>query len=126
MDASSMDEMFVHEYGHTIQSRLTGPLYLPMVGVPSLIGSILDIGIGTDLGHNGAIGLLLRNGGLHNHNDEWNEIQANRLSYSYFGNFRKNDYDKMQWENEEYKREYVYDWYFRLTNPHAFMWWLEF
>lgn len=25
-----------HEYGHSIQSRLLGPLYLPMVGVPSV------------------------------------------------------------------------------------------
>jgi hypothetical protein len=24
-----------HEYGHSIQSRLLGPLYLPLVGVPS-------------------------------------------------------------------------------------------
>ena len=27
----------VHEYGHTIQSALLGPLYLPVIGLPSLI-----------------------------------------------------------------------------------------
>lgn len=27
----------VHEYGHTIQSLILGPLYLPVVGLPSLI-----------------------------------------------------------------------------------------
>ncbi len=26
-----------HEYGHTFQSRLLGPLYLPLVGVPSVL-----------------------------------------------------------------------------------------
>jgi hypothetical protein len=27
----------LHEYGHTFQSRLLGPLYLPLVGVPSVL-----------------------------------------------------------------------------------------
>ena len=26
-----------HEYGHTFQSRILGPLYLPLVGVPSVL-----------------------------------------------------------------------------------------
>jgi hypothetical protein len=26
----------LHEYGHTIQSRILGPLYLPVVGIPSV------------------------------------------------------------------------------------------
>lgn len=29
--------LLVHEYGHTIQSLALGPLYLPVVGVPSLL-----------------------------------------------------------------------------------------
>lgn len=29
--------LLVHEYGHTIQSLLLGPLYLPLVGLPSLL-----------------------------------------------------------------------------------------
>ncbi len=33
------DELFhrllVHEYGHTVQSLLLGPLYLPLIGLPS-------------------------------------------------------------------------------------------
>ncbi len=28
-------DMLAHEYGHTIQSLLLGPLYLPVIGVPS-------------------------------------------------------------------------------------------
>lgn len=30
-----------HEYGHTIQSKILGPLYLPVIGVRSLIHAIL-------------------------------------------------------------------------------------
>ncbi len=29
--------LLVHEYGHTVQSLVLGPLYLPLVGLPSLI-----------------------------------------------------------------------------------------
>ena len=29
--------LLVHEYGHTIQSLILGPLYLPFVGLPSLL-----------------------------------------------------------------------------------------
>lgn len=29
-----------HEYGHTIQSRLLGPLYLPLVGLPSVLRAL--------------------------------------------------------------------------------------
>ncbi len=32
LDAATRD----HEYGHTFQSRLLGPLYLPLVGAPSV------------------------------------------------------------------------------------------
>lgn len=29
--------LLVHEYGHTLQSLLLGPLYLPVIGLPSLL-----------------------------------------------------------------------------------------
>lgn len=29
--------LLVHEYGHTIQSLILGPLYLPLVGLPSVL-----------------------------------------------------------------------------------------
>lgn len=29
--------LLVHEYGHTVQSLILGPLYLPVVGLPSLL-----------------------------------------------------------------------------------------
>ena len=31
------DRLLVHEYGHTIQSLILGPLYLPIIGLPSLV-----------------------------------------------------------------------------------------
>ena len=30
-------QLLVHEYGHTIQSLILGPLYLPLIGLPSLL-----------------------------------------------------------------------------------------
>ena len=29
--------ILVHEYGHTVQSLILGPLYLPLIGLPSVI-----------------------------------------------------------------------------------------
>lgn len=29
--------LLVHEYGHTLQSLLLGPLYLPIIGLPSIV-----------------------------------------------------------------------------------------
>lgn len=34
-------KMIRHEYGHTIQSKLLMPLYLPIIGLPSLLWSRL-------------------------------------------------------------------------------------
>ena len=34
------DRMARHEYGHCLQSRLLGPLYLPVIGLPSLLWAI--------------------------------------------------------------------------------------
>lgn len=33
-----------HEYGHSLQSRLLGPLYLPLVGVPSSCRVVYAVG----------------------------------------------------------------------------------
>lgn len=30
----------LHEYGHTFQSRMLGPLYLPIVGLPSMLRAL--------------------------------------------------------------------------------------
>lgn len=37
LSSDNMHERYVrHEYGHTVQSRILGPFYLPVVGIPSL------------------------------------------------------------------------------------------
>ena len=35
--------LLVHEYGHTVQSLILGPLYLPVVGLPSLLWAQLPL-----------------------------------------------------------------------------------
>ena len=34
------DKMVRHEYGHCLQSRLLGPFYLPVIGLPSLLWAL--------------------------------------------------------------------------------------
>ena len=29
--------ILMHEYGHTVQSMILGPLFIPLIGIPSLI-----------------------------------------------------------------------------------------
>lgn len=37
------DKLTVHEYGHTIQSLILGPLYLIIIGIPSLVWANLPV-----------------------------------------------------------------------------------
>lgn len=39
--AGTDKHLLVHEYGHTLQSLLLGPLYLPVIGMPSLVWASL-------------------------------------------------------------------------------------
>jgi RHS repeat-associated protein len=105
------DRLFRHEYGHTLQSRLTGPLYVGHVGFPSLVGQELE------------------NLDLNNHSSEWYETQANRMSYRYLTNHAPGALDKLPWPSDsyEYPREYQLTWYWILANPPLpFAWWLLF
>jgi len=105
------DDIFRHEYGHTLQSRLVGPLYLTSVALPSLVGQGLD-----DIG-------------LNNHNYEWYETQANRMSYRYLQNHDPGALDALPWSNDdpEYPREYHPTWYWKVAHPtFPFAWWLFF
>ena len=36
-------EILLHEYGHTIQSLILGPLFLPVIGIPSFIWASLPV-----------------------------------------------------------------------------------
>lgn len=62
------DNMMRHEYGHTVDSQLWGWLYLPVVGVPSVVSQALA---------------LLR-GVRHRHETFWPERRADRLGRKYF------------------------------------------
>ena len=42
MNRVDLGNGFWHEYGHSVQSRKLGPLYLLVIGLPSLIGNIYD------------------------------------------------------------------------------------
>ncbi len=36
-EAATLEKTIRHEYGHTLQSIILGPLFLPVIGLPSLI-----------------------------------------------------------------------------------------
>ena len=38
---SADDRLLVHEYGHSVQSLILGPLYLVVVGIPSMLWSMV-------------------------------------------------------------------------------------
>ncbi len=57
-----------HEYGHSVQSRWLGPLYLPLVGVPSTLRVLYAIGYRSATGR--------RWSGYY---DGWPEDSADRL-----------------------------------------------
>ena len=86
--------VFAHEYGHTKQSQIVGPLYLPCVGFPSLVGSLLDYE------------LHLSN----DHDREWYEVWANQLSYNYY---EKHGYTTVTsaWSSKNPRTQNL-DWYF--------------
>ena len=65
--------IFAHEYGHTLQSKILGPLFIPLIAPPSFIGS------GT------------QQVGLHDHHNEWYEVWANNLSVNYFNSIGRAD-----------------------------------
>lgn len=60
--------IFRHEYGHTVDSQLWGWLYLPVVGLPSLVSQ--------------ALGLSPK--ARHRHDDFWAERRADRFGKRFF------------------------------------------
>ena len=42
-EAYAEDLLWNHEYGHTLQSRRLGPLYLPLVALPSLASIAIEL-----------------------------------------------------------------------------------
>lgn len=56
------NQLCMHEFGHTADSQRFGPLYLPVIGLPSLLSAF----------------------GKGNHSVFWTELRANRHAKRYF------------------------------------------
>jgi hypothetical protein len=105
---TTVDPMYMHEYGHTIDSRGFGFSYLLAIGVPSGISAWSDKINDTDY-----------------HNSYWTETSANRRAVKYFGNHYNVDWDspyphgykgkgELRQDNEEhwYWHDYTYEDYY--------------
>lgn len=88
-DDIRVPSMLAHEFGHTLQSRILGPLYIIVVGFPSLIGCRLP---------------------LHDHRREWYEVWANRLSYRYHVKHGR-EITAARWNHYDYPLSYRLDWF---------------
>ena len=66
------DQMYLHEYGHTIQSQMLGPAYLGIIGLPSLI----SCSFAHDIDINGTT--------FYSHDLFYTELSANTYAYLYF------------------------------------------
>lgn len=89
------ERTFAHEYGHTKQSMVLGPLYLSLVGIPSIIGSVSD-----DIG-------------LSDHHREWYEVWSNQMSYNYFDRHNEKAITS-NWSTNNPRKQHV-DWFFYTT-----------
>ena len=89
------DRVFAHEYGHTKQSMVLGPLYLSIVGAPSIVGSISD-----DIG-------------LSDHHREWYEVWSNQMSYNYFDRHNETAITS-NWSTNNPRKQHI-DWFFYTT-----------
>lgn len=78
--ATNIDFMYMHEYGHTIDSMKLGLAYLLVIGLPSAISASKD---GNVPGYN--------------HDFYWTEIRANKNASRYFSKW----YDVI-WKEENY------------------------
>jgi RHS repeat-associated protein len=72
----TFDHLYMHEYGHYIQSQEYGWGYLVSVGVPSLFSAKNSKSLGDD---------ELNPYGLETHDTKWYELRANKKASKYFG-----------------------------------------
>lgn len=80
-DTYKHDPLFVHEFGHTVQSKLFGPLYLQKVGYPSGISGYLDYYTKSD----------------HNHDNTWFEINSNQFGQLFYDPIYTNPNDEINY-----------------------------
>jgi hypothetical protein len=67
---TTLDPIFMHEYGHTIDSRRFGLSYIFAIGIPSAHSAQED-----------------RRNKTHYHHSYWTEIRANKRAAKYFGKY---------------------------------------
>lgn len=90
-------DLIRHEYGHVLQSRDMGPGYLFVVGLPSLVGSALDMM------------------GLHDHDREWYEVDANIRAKNYVSTYDPQSLNTEPWKFDKYPTNYNNDWYYPIS-----------
>jgi hypothetical protein len=93
---------FVHEFGHTIQSKLIGPLYMSKVALPGGISGYLDYY--TNI--------------THNHERTWFEINANQFGQLFYNPDYKGS---KEWESQYSTHFSDIEWpWFWIFNPILF------
>ena len=75
------DPLFMHEYGHTFDSRIYGMSYLLAIGVPSIFSADKSSGISGEPSK------------VSTHSFYWTEMRANRHAKKYFGNHYNVDWN---------------------------------
>jgi RHS repeat-associated protein len=78
------DEMFRHEYGHTLQSKRWGFLYPFVVGIPSALSSNFS--------------------SSEQHRNRWYEKDANRYGERYYRKYFRNSLTLTPWDDVRYPR----------------------
>lgn len=88
--ATMDDWTFLHEYGHTLQSRNWGPLYIPVIALPS----------GLDYWPGSGAEPWPDNPDFQKHNLRWYETGANKSAAKYFEKY----YDDFEWDDSRNPR----------------------
>jgi len=98
------DHLFVHEYGHYIQSQQWGPLYLPAIGIPSLQSAILQKKDNPDSPR---------------HSDRWFEADASYKAAAYFDKHYGSKQDGYVAGSPDYfdRNSFINDGYSPYVNP---------
>ena len=84
------DPLFMHEHGHTFDSRLFGVSYLFAIGIPSILSANKENG---------------------DHYKFWTERRANRHAKNYFGNHHGIDWNSLYWDRVGKKYRKIEDRY---------------
>ena len=85
------DQLYLHEYGHTIQSQLTGFAYLFAIGLPSLISCMNSTTIVGD------------NYDASTHDYFYTETWANRIASRYFSRYYGYEWIEIQYPLYDYR-----------------------